>query len=317
MEEISVVVKQNPGQVSWNFEEIKAKLSEELQIFKTTVYTDETIKTARTDLANLRKLEKEIESRREEVKDKCLEPYALIEKQAKEIVSLINEPIKAINEQVDDYEKRRKDAVRKEIEAYWDKEADKLPEALREKAHQKIYDNRWENATATKKSWKEGIDSGIDQILKDLETISSFKSDFEEDMMEVYRTGLNLQPAILKMNDLNAQRERVMEMERRKKEEAERKAKEEAERKEAEESAKMEPTKEQPVQPQIKPVANVNSMAEKTPQMQKETPHEPADSEERETITLFGTRQQIEKIKAFVVYTGAKWQEGAVNEFFG
>lgn len=309
MEEISVVVQQEPGVVSWNFEEVKAKLAEGLQVFKTTIYTDETIKTAKTDVANLRKLKTEIENRRKEVREKCLEPYAVIEAQAKELNGLIDEPIKAINAQVEDYEKRRKEAVRKDIEAYWSKAAERLPEDLREKAHQKIYDSRWENATATKKSWKEGIDAGVDQILKDLETIASFHSDFEEDMMEVYRTGLNLQPAILKMNDLNAQRERVLEAERRKKEEAERKAREEAEKKAAEEAA-QEP-------PAAAPAPTPAPQPQNVPPAPAETKQEPVSEEEREVITLFGTKQQIEKIKAFVVYTGAKWQEGAVNEFFG
>ena len=100
MNEISVVVNQVPGEVSWNFQEVKDRLETALSEYQGMVYTDDTIKTAKSDVANLRALAKTIEDRRKEVKEKCLEPYSVIEKQAKELVALIEKPIAAINEQV-------------------------------------------------------------------------------------------------------------------------------------------------------------------------------------------------------------------------
>lgn len=235
MNEISVVVTQEPGKVSWNFEEIKKTLENELEVYRTTAYTDTTIKTAKSDVATLRKLPVAIKDRLKEVKDKCLEPYAVIEAQAKELIDLIEEPIKAINDQVQDYEKRRKDAARKEILSYWNEKVGVLPEDIREKAYASIYDERWENATATKKSWKEGIESGIQKILDEIETIKSFKSEFEEDILAVYKENLSLQKAIAKMNELKAQQERILEIER-KKQEAEKRRKEEEERRAREET---------------------------------------------------------------------------------
>lgn len=229
MNEISVVVKQEPGKVSWNFEEIKQVLEDGLEVYRTTAYTDATIKTAKSDVATLRKLSAAIKERQKEVKDKCLEPYAIIESQAKELIALIEKPINAINDQVQDYERRRKEAARKEIMDYWNKKSESLPEDIREKARIVIYDERWENATATKKSWREGIENGIQKILDEITTIKSFASEFEEDMLAVYKADLSLQKAIAKMNELKAQRERILEMERKKRE-AEQRRKEEQER---------------------------------------------------------------------------------------
>ena len=126
MNEISVVVKQEPGKVSWNFEEIKQVLEDGLEVYRTTAYTDATIKTAKSDVATLRKLSAAIKERQKEVKDKCLEPYAIIESQAKELIALIEKPINAINDQVQDYERRRKEAARKEIMDYWNKKSESL-----------------------------------------------------------------------------------------------------------------------------------------------------------------------------------------------
>ncbi len=301
MEEISVVVQQEVGSISWNFEEIKKNLKDQLEVFKSTVYTDETIQSAKSDTAMLRKLAKEIEDRRKEVKAKCMEPYSKIEAQAKELTALIDEPIKAITAQINEYEERRKKMVKEKIDAYWRLRREALPNDIQDKAFDKLYDNRWLNATCTMKTWKDAIDAGIEGILNDIETIKSFKSEFEEDVMAVYKAQMNLQPAIMKMNMLNEQRDRILEMERKKKEEAERKAAEEAQ-KAAQEAQK-------PIE-EPKPV--------EVPQKPIEQPHEPAvmsdDGRVIEVITLIGTVEQIEKIKRFVLHTGAKYKEVAPNE---
>ncbi|MBD5504627.1 MAG: DUF1351 domain-containing protein [Lachnospiraceae bacterium] len=339
MNEISVVVKQEPGKVSWNFEEIKKTLENELEVYRTTAYTDATIKNAKRDVATLRKLPVAIKERLKEVKDKCLEPYAVIDAQAKELIDLIEEPIKAINEQVQDYEKRRKEAARKEILAYWNEKIEALPEDIREKAYTSIYDERWENATATKKSWKEGIDNGIKKILDEIETIKSFASEFEEDMLKVYKVDLSLQKAIAKMNELKAQQERILEIER-KKQEAEQRRKEEEERQKqqaalnqqaAETLAGMMPPNMALTDAKGIPV----SVPQEPPKMgrQENTSHvaipagnnphqeEPVKMGQPETQTkaypggksvrllITGTSEQITKIQNYIRFTGATYQE--------
>ena len=337
MNEISVVVNQEPGKVTWNFEEVKKFLEEGLEIYRTTAYTDATIKDAKIDVANLRKLAAAIKDRQKEIKDKCLEPYALIESQAKELISLIDKPIKAINDQVQDYERRRKEAARKEIMSYWNKKAESLPEEIREKARVSIYDERWENATATKKSWKEGIEGGIQKILDEISTIKSFVSEFEEDMLAVYKVDLSLQKAIAKMNELKAQQERILEIER-KKQEAEQRRKEEEERRKEQEAlrrkqagtlAGMMPTESAPPAPvpqeppkmerqangactgfrgrKIPPQEEPPKMGQPEPQPQAQTRAYPGGKAVRLLIT--GTPEQITKIENYIRFTGATYQE--------
>lgn len=238
MQEIRVTVNQDPGNVSWNYEEIKKSLIDGLEIYKKTVYTDETIKSAKTDLAALRKLSTQINDRKKEIKSRFMEPYDQFEAQVKEILNLINEPIKAINDQVADYESRRKVRVRAEIMTYWQMKSADLPEEIREKAYRKIYDSRWENASATKKSWHDGIDNGIGQIMKEIDTIKSFESEFEPEMIKVYYQAFSLADAMKKMHELEEQKRLILEHERIRKE-AEEKKKAEEKRK-AEEAARLE-----------------------------------------------------------------------------
>lgn len=302
MNDISVVVNQEVGKVTWNFEEIKKSLEDSVAIYQGMVYTDDTIKTAKTDVAELRALAKAIEDRRKEVKEKCLEPYNIIEKQAKELVALVNKPIEAINIQVQDYESRRKEAVRAKIDAYWKQKCAVLPESIWDAAHSKIYDSRWENATATQKSWKEGIDNGVAEIQGAIETIKSFNSEFEEDMLNSFYADLSLQNAIQKMNSLKAQKERILEMERQR---------QEREAKLAEQQAQPEA----PV-PQTEPTQNLRQAD--TPQNtvpEHENIPQPVNKPEMVqekpgiVLRIVGSEQQLAKIKDYIKFTGASWEE--------
>lgn len=320
MNEISVIVKQNPGAVSWNFQEIKSNLEAQLAVFENTVYDDDSIKSAKTDIASLRALSKTIEDRRKEVKEKCLEPYyTIIEPQAKELTALIDKPIAAINAQVQDYEKRRKEKVRAEIDAYWLQKVSVLPKTIWQKAHDRIYDSRWENATATKKSWKDGIDSGIQQIAGDIETIQSFASKYESDMLQVFYNSLSLQDAIRKMNDLNAQEQRILEQQRREREEREARERAAAEKAAAEQAAKEQVVPAPKKTQEMVQTENVEKPAVSAP----EIPHSPKMPEVRHTaaperaypggqittLRITGTPQQIAKIKDYIRFTGASFEE--------
>ncbi len=302
MNDISVVVNQEVGKVTWNFEEIKKSLEDSVAIYQGMVYTDDTIKTAKTDVAELRALAKAIEDRRKEVKEKCLEPYNIIEKQAKELVALVNKPIEAINIQVQDYESRRKEAVRAKIDAYWKQKCAVLPESIWDAAHSKIYDSRWENATATQKSWKEGIDNGVAEIQGAIETIKSFNSEFEEDMLNSFYADLSLQNAIQKMNSLKAQKERILEMERQR---------QEREAKLAEQQAQPEAPVSQP-----EPIQNLRQAD--TPQNtapEHENISQPVNKPEMVqekpgiVLRIVGSEQQLAKIKDYIKFTGASWEE--------
>lgn len=319
MNEISVIVKQNPGEVTWNFEEIKKALEVALAEYQNMVYDDDSIKSAKTDVANLRALAKTIEDRRKEVKEKCLEPYSHIEKQAKELVSLIDKPIKAINDQVQDYEKRRKEKVRAEIEAYWSLKVTVLPECIWKKAHDHIYDSRWENATATKKSWKDGIWYGIRKIAGDIEAIKSFSSKYENDMLQVFYNSLSLNDAIIKMNDLNAQEQRILERQKREQEEKEARERAAAEKADAEQAEKEHSVSTNEKPPEMRQPENPIKPEVSSPEI-PQSPYSPEmgrssavvhswNGEQIATLRIKGTHQQIAKVKDYIRFTGASFEE--------
>ncbi len=346
MNDITVKVEQEPGRISWNYEEIKKNLNAELEIYKNTAYTDDTIGTAKKDVATLRALSKEINDRKIEVKNACLEPYQKIEDQAKELIALIEEPINVINAQVKDYEERRRKVVREKIDSFFSAEYEKsaIPANLRDLAYGKIFDNKWLNSTCSMKTWKDGITNGLNAINKDIESIRSFNSEYEDDMMKCYANKLELSDAIAKMRQMEEQKQRILEAERRKREEAERREREKAER-EAREKAEAERRAAEEVAAKAvtapEHAETGFTQVRDTPKaIPAETAHEPADivvedhhedaghtaevggepvnvftqrapETISETIVITGTKAQLDKIKSFITYAGATWKGGA------
>ena len=118
MNELQVVVKQEVGKINWNFEELKTALATEMKKYTGIVFDDDSIADAKKTVEYLRKLKESVEDRRKDVKKKCLEPYNEMEKQAKELTQLIDEPINTIAKQVKDYEEEQKKKKKEEILAY-------------------------------------------------------------------------------------------------------------------------------------------------------------------------------------------------------
>lgn len=152
MNELKVIVQQKVGQITWNYEELKSALAVEMEKYKNIVYDDNLITTAKSDVAFLRKLKKEVSDRRIEVKKQCLKPYELIETQAKELTALIDEPITEIDKQIKEYEEQQKSLRRQEISDFMDEAFADLPQEVITKLKNKIYDTKWENKSAKRRT---------------------------------------------------------------------------------------------------------------------------------------------------------------------
>ena len=95
--------------IQWNKEELEAAVRAKIAGYENVVYTEENIKAAKNDRAELNKLIKAIEERRKQVKNIINEPYAVFEAELKEITALINEPVALIDQQVKAFEEKQKE----------------------------------------------------------------------------------------------------------------------------------------------------------------------------------------------------------------
>lgn len=91
-------------EIKWNNEEIKAEVAERMSYYRDMAYTDDQMNDAKKDRAKLNNFVKALEDKRREVKKQCLSPYEQFERQIKEVIATVNEPIRLIDEQIKSYE---------------------------------------------------------------------------------------------------------------------------------------------------------------------------------------------------------------------
>ena len=218
--ELKMQEVQFPKVIQFNFAELKEEITAKAELYKNMVYTEDTIKEAKADKATLNKFIKVLEDKRKDVKKQCLQPYEDFEKQIKELVAIVNEPVQLIDSQVKAYDEKRKAEKLDQIKAIWE-ESDH-PEWL---SCNMIFDNRWLNVTFSLKQVQDAITERLAQINTELTTLNSL-TDFAFEAVEVYKNTLDVNRAI-------AEGQRLADIQKRKQEDAMRKAAAEAAEKEA------------------------------------------------------------------------------------
>lgn len=194
-------------EITWNHEDIKREVAERVSRYQNIVYTDDQISEAKTDRATLRKFVEALEAKRKEIKKQCLAPCEAFERQVKEVINLVNEPIMLIDRQIKEYEEGKREEKRAAIEAYWItlSEDGKIPEGIR---LDQIFNEKWLNASVNIKAVCTEINARLDQIEKDLATLAGMP-EFAFEAAEVYRHTLDINQAI-------AEGKRLVEMQKRK-----------------------------------------------------------------------------------------------------
>ena len=107
MQKFELLVSTENGSIVTNMEGIKKNLAAGLEEYKHMVFTEESKKEAKDTVASLRKLKKDVNAKKIEVKKHYMAPYEEFETQAKELMSLIDEPINYIDEQIKEFERKR------------------------------------------------------------------------------------------------------------------------------------------------------------------------------------------------------------------
>lgn len=228
MEELILNVKQNPGIIELNFDEIEAALDKKLEEYKGAVFTEESKTFAKKEVASLRKFKAKFEDARKSVKREWMKPYDDFEKRMKQLTAKIDEPINLINSQIADFEQKRKAERKEEIRKIYQELIGDMEEYC---TLDRIYDPKWENATTTLKSIKESISVSAESARTAVATISGMQSEAVEKALSIYKDSLDMAKAISYINSYEQQKAEIMQREaERRREEEERRRREEEER---------------------------------------------------------------------------------------
>lgn len=200
MEELQVQINQSAGEVSFNFEEMKAYLVSVLEEYKTAVFSDKNIPYAKKYVASLRKDQKALKDKITEVKKAYMAPFEEFKAQADELVQLYDEPIDFINGQVQDFERRRKEAKRESIEELYEQVFGPLVEMV---PLDKVYDARWENATYKISDIEKDLTAMATKIATEIQVIwSNDHSPYMKRAEELYLATLDFKAAMTEFQKL-------------------------------------------------------------------------------------------------------------------
>lgn len=269
-------------EIQWNNEELKAEIAEKMRDYTGLVFTEDTIKDAKKDRAALNKLKTAFEDERKRIKRQCMAPYEQFEAQVKELIALIDKPIRLIDAQIKEVEEQKKAQKRKEVEELFGSIGFQLFVTL-----DKIWDDKWLNATVPLSRIEEQMKSRMYQIGEDVAVIQKLP-EFSFEAMDVYKKTLDLNKAI-------QEGQRLADIQKRKaayEEEQRRKAEEEQRRRLEEENSRPVPTA-----PEEQKTASLERNAEAI--------HEEAAASDQEEILcldfrVWGTREQLLALRNYM-----------------
>lgn len=218
-----------PEKIAFNYEELKQRLSEKAKMYETLVYTDDQIKKAKEDRADLNRLKKALNDERIRREKEYMQPFNAFKAQINEIIGIIDKPVVLIDKQIKEYEEQQRQEKKKKIEEYFNTCC--TEEWI---DFEKIFDSKWLNSSVSMNAIRAEIYDKISEIGKDLDTLSNLP-EFAFEATEVYKTTLDLNKSIAEGHRLSEMQKRKAEQERIKAEQE--RLRQEQERARAEEQA--------------------------------------------------------------------------------
>ena len=182
-----------PAVLEFNYDTLKSALADRMDLYRGLVVTEDGIKAAKQDRADLNKLREAIDAKRKEVKKACLAPYNNFEARVKELTALVDAPIAASDKQLQQYEEQRRATKRADVQAIYEETVGELRSLL---PFDKLWRDEWYNTSWSMKKIREAIVAAEGKAASDLEVLSTVESEFIEAVKLKYLEGLDLNAAL-------------------------------------------------------------------------------------------------------------------------
>ena len=158
-----------------NRDEFFKYLDLKLEEFKGIELTEETVKDGKATVAMLRKVKDLIDTKRKAVKAEILAPYAEIEKFCKDAASRVDEVIQPITVQLDEFEAKRIEQKKTEIDAFLEetlKGIEKPSVARFINACKFMWNPQWLNSTSAMSKVKKDVQTFVSKVLQDIDVMA-------------------------------------------------------------------------------------------------------------------------------------------------
>lgn len=190
-----------PVAVDFNYRELKKEIEEKTLPYKGLIVTEDAIPVAKTDLANLRKLEKAIDDRRKAVKKEYNAPYMTFEAQIKDILSDIQAAEGNIDSQIKEFERRADEEKLGQIKVFYGLAFGDL---VKNVPFEKVYNPKWLNKGYKMPDIEAEISKAANALRDNIETVKGLKSDHELSLMRTLFFTLDIGEVLKEHNALEA-----------------------------------------------------------------------------------------------------------------
>lgn len=202
-----------PVAVDFNYKELKKEIEEKTRPYKGLIVTEDAIPVAKTDLANLRKLEKAIDDRRKAVKKEYNAPYMTFEAQIKDILSDIQAAEGNIDSQIKEFERRADEEKLGQIKVFYGLAFGDLAKNV---PFEKVYNPKWLNKGYKMPDIEAEISKSVNTLRDNIETVKGLKSDHELSLMRTLFFTLDIGEVLKEHNALEvlAEARKAMEQDK-------------------------------------------------------------------------------------------------------
>lgn len=196
-----------PENITFNYAELSTAIKTKMEEYKGLVYTDDQIKEAKTDRADLNRLKGILKDERIRMKKAYLEPFSDFEDKINSLISVIDEPVALIDSQIKAYEQKQKDDKENEIREKFKEMG--FPDYV---SLIKVWNPKWLNKSYSMKNIEADLQSRLEEIKKDIDTIRAIP-EFSFEALEAYKVNLSLSEAVAKGKEMADIQQRKQEAE--------------------------------------------------------------------------------------------------------
>ena len=197
MNELQITFKE--GTISTNLASLKDELKEIASKYDGVVVSEDAVPIAKKDLAELRKLSREIDDRRKQVKKEWNKPFTEFESEVKSALEILNEPISLIDGQIKEFERQQKADKEQHCRELFDANIGEYADYIQ---FSDVFKDVWLNKTTIDNEILSDISGARLKVSTDLEAIKALNSEFEDEVIAEYKRTHELSLAIQRNSQL-------------------------------------------------------------------------------------------------------------------
>lgn len=204
-----------------NYEPLKAMALEQVSAYKSLIVEEDGIASAKTDCVKLRKAAKNASDLRISIKKENEAKISKTLEQLKELTDIFNDAASSIDNQVKEFDEKRKEEKRSAIGKIYEDNIKDIGQFL---PLQKIWNDKWLNKGYAIDAITKEIKAQVESVQDGIKTIQLLGTKYESQMISAFLEWYNMNDALKKKAEL----EQIdAEMERRRKAQEEEKQNEE------------------------------------------------------------------------------------------